>query len=243
MEPDPTLPVPADAVLDRATGSSAAVDPAVIAAEERAEELAAAAPTPWWGWAMVASWVGLVVAANVGTIVSPSLQKRSPEALLALSSRNRHLLMAIGNDITPSAYAVVATLRITLAAFVCYGLGRAFGPKAIHWFRNVTGMPRASLDNLERGFAAASWVLIPFFVGSNIVAMLAGQLPVPLRRYVVLLAGGIAARLVLFWVLAEQLRGPLDAFVRFTTRFQWPLMIALGVWVVGSNALRLRRRG
>jgi hypothetical protein len=64
---------------------------------------------------------------------------------------------------------------------------------------------------------------------------------VPARRYAALLGVGIAGRLVLFWVLAAQLRGPLDAFVRFTSRFQWPLMIVLGVWVVGSNVFRLRK--
>ena len=216
-------------------------DAGAIAAEELAEEQAAAAPTPWWGWAMIAGWVGLVVAASVGTIVSPSLQKRSPELLLALSARNRHLLMAIGNDVSPVAYVVVSTVRLALAATVCYGLGRAFGPKAIHWFRMVTGMPKASLDKLEQGFEAASWILVPFFVGSNIVAMLAGQRPVPARRYAALLAIGIAGRLALFWVLAEQLKGPLDWFVRNTARFQWPLMAVLGAWVVGSNAFRFRR--
>ena len=209
--------------------------------DELTEEQPPAPPTPWWGWAMIGGWIGLVVAANVGTVVSPSLQKRSPELLLALSSRNRHLLMAIGNDISPAAYVVVSTLRIALAAFVCYGLGRAFGPRALRWFRMVTGMPKASIDKLEQGFEAASWVLVPFFAGSNIVAMLAGQRPVPARRFALLLAIGIAGRLALFWVLAEQLKGPLDAFVRVSTRFQWPLMAVLLVWVVGSNALRLRR--
>lgn len=200
-------------------------------------------PVPRAAWLFVGGWVALVVAANVGTIVSPSLQKSSPELLLALSARNRHLLMAIGNDVSPVAYVAVSAARITLAALVCYGLGRSFGPRALHWVRRYMGLPKQSLDQMERGFEKASWVLVPFFVGSNIVAMLAGQRPLPLKRYVALLAVGIAARLALFWVLADQLKGPLDAFVRFTTRFQWPLMAVLFGWVILSNAARFRRGG
>ena len=198
-------------------------------------------PAPWWGWVLVAAWVGLVVAANIGTVGAPSLQKRNPALLLALSARNRHLLLAIGNDISPLSYAVVSSVRIAAAAVVCYGLGRAFGPRALRWLRVYTGLPKTSLDKMEQGFEAVSWFLVPFMVGSNIVAMLAGQRPLPLRRFVGLLAVGIAARLALFWFLAAQLKGPLDAFVRVSTRFQYPLMAVLLVWVVGSNAVRIRR--
>ena len=102
-------------------------------------------------------------------------------------------------------------------------------------------MPKASIAKMEQGFEAVSWFLVPFMVGSNIVAMLAGQRPLPLRRFLALVAVGTAARLALFWFLAEQLKGPLDTFVRISTRFQWPLMAVLLVWVVGSNAVRFRR--
>ena len=224
---------------DASDGTDAALGETTLADAEDGGDGDAAAPA--WAWGFVVGFVALVVAANVGTVVSPSLQKSHPAVLLALSSRIRHLLMAIGNDISPAAYAAVATVRILLAAFVCYGLGRAFGPRALHWLRRYLGLPKQSLDKMERGFESASWVLVPFFVGSNIVAILAGQRPLPVRRFAALLVVGIAGRLALFWVLADQLRGPLDAFVRFTTRFQWPLMIVLVVWVVGSNAVRFRR--
>ena len=243
MEADiPEIPLPAAATTAvTAMTADALVADGPVAAIDGAEEPAAERPAPRWGWALVGAWVALVAAANVGTIVSPSLQKRSPALLLALSARNRHLLLAIGNDVSPLAYAVVSTVRLTAAALVCYGLGRAFGPRALHWLRVYTGMPKASIAKMEQGFEAVSWFLVPFMVGSNIVAMLAGQRPLPLRRFLALIAVGIAARLALFWFLAEQLRGPLNTFVRISTRFQWPLMAVLLVWVVGSNAVRFRR--
>ncbi len=230
MEADPTD----DAALELAT------DPTV---EVLPEDVPAGPAPPRAAWALLVAWVGLVAAANVGTIVSPSLQKSHPALLLALSSRNRHLLMAIGNDISPLTYAIVATLRVALAAFVCYGLGRAFGPRALRWLRLATGTPKASLDKMEQSFELISWFLVPFFVGSNIIALLAGQRPLPVKRFAGLLAIGIAGRLVLFWVLADRLRGPLNAFVRFTSRFQYPLMAVLLVWVVGSTLYRFKRGG
>ena len=221
-----------------------ALDPAVDVLPEVLEDEVPAAPAPpRIAWALLVAWIGLVVAANVGTIVSPSLQKSHPALLLALSSRNRHLLMAIGNDISPLTYAIVATLRVALAAFVCYGLGRVFGPRALRWLRLATGTPKASLDKMEQSFELISWFLVPFFVGSNIIALLAGQRPLPVKRFAGLLAIGIAGRLVLFWFLADSLRGPLDTFVKFTSRFQYPLMAVLLVWVVGSTLWRLKRGG
>lgn len=225
------LPVDATTGGDQADG-----DPA-----DAVDDIPPAPPPPRAAWLFLAGWVGLVVAANIGTISSPSLQKSHPALLLALSSRNRHLLMAIGNDISPVTYAIVGTLRIALAAFVCYGLGRAFGPRALRWLRLATGTPKASLDKMEQSFELASWFLVPFFVGSNIICLLAGQRPLPVKRFAALLAVGIAGRLALFWVLADSLRGPLDAFVKFTSRFQWPLMAILLVWVVGSTVFRFRR--
>ena len=140
---------------------------------------AADPPAPWWGWVLVAAWVGLVVAANIGTVGAPSLQKRNPALLLALSARNRHLLLAIGNDISPLSYAVVSSVRIAAAAVVCYGLGRAFGPRALRWIRVYTGLPKSSLDKMEQGFEAVSWFLVPFMVGSNIWRCWAGSARCP----------------------------------------------------------------
>ncbi len=242
MEAD-TPEIPAAATNEAMLG---AIDDVELGEGDEAVDDSAAAgeiAVPRSAWLFVGGWVGLVVAANVGTIVSPSLQKSNPALLLGLSARNRHLLMAIGNDVSPLAYVVVSTVRILAAALVCYGLGRSFGPRALHWFRRFMGLPKQSLDQMEKGFEKASWLLVPFFVGSNIVAMLAGQRPLPLRRYLSLVLVGIAARLALFWILADQLKGPLDAFVRFTTRFQWPLMAVLFGWVILSNAARFRRGG
>lgn len=231
LAPDDEPPVPDDEIV--------APDDDTVGADETDD-----VPAEPWTWAqrlLLAAFVVLLVVANVGSILAPHLQKSSPAGLLAMSSRNRHLLFAIGNHISLAAYVVVASARIMVAALVCYGLGRAFGPRALRWFSRFLGVPKTSIDQLEARFEAASWVLVPFFCGSNIVAVLAGLRPLSIKRFVVLIAIGIAARLTLFWVLADHLRKPLDWFVRQTSRFQLPLIGILLVWVVATNVRHLRR--
>jgi membrane protein DedA with SNARE-associated domain len=200
-------------------------------------------PGPWtWAQrALLAAFITLVVVANVGSVVAPHLQKSSPALLLAMSSRNRHLLVVVANHISPWSYGLVAFGRLLLAAMVCYGLGRVFGSRALRWFTRYLGVPKMTIDRLEEGFETISWVLVPIMAGSNIVCLLAGLRPLPVKRFVALVSVGIAGRLVLFWVLAEHLRKPLDWFVRQTTRFQFPLMGVLLAWVVFTNARHLRR--
>ena len=205
---------------------------------------AADVPREPWTWSqrlLLAAFVSLLVVANVGSILAPHLQKSSPAGLLAMSSRNRHLLFAIGNHISLAAYVIVASARLMLGAVVCYGLGRVFDNRALTWFSRFLGVPKTSIDQLEARFETVSWVLVPFLCGSNIVAVLAGLRPLPLKRFTALIAVGIAGRLTLFWVLADHLRKPLDWFVRQTSRFQLPLIGVLLVWVVATNVRHLRR--
>jgi membrane protein DedA with SNARE-associated domain len=190
---------------------------------------------------MLASYVALLVVANVGAITAPTMQKKHPALMLAMSARNRHLLVAVTNHIGALPYALVGFGRMLVSAVVCYGLGRVFGDRTLRWLRRYLGVPQASIDQLERGFETASWALVPFFAGSNIVAMLAGLRPLPFKRFMTLVAIGAAGRLVLFWFLAERLRSPLETFVKYSARYQWPLMALLLGWVVFSNVRNFRR--
>jgi membrane protein DedA with SNARE-associated domain len=190
---------------------------------------------------MLAAYVSLLVVANVGAVTAPKLQTSNPALMLAMSARNRHLLVAVTNHIGAVPYAVVGFGRMMLSAAVCYGLGMVFGDRTLRWLRRYLGVPQTSIDQMERGFETASWALVPFFAGSNIVAMLAGLRPLPFKRFMALVAAGSAARLVLFWFLAERLRSPLQTFVTYSTRYQWPLMAALLGWVVFSNVRNFRR--
>ena len=67
------------------------------------------------------------------------------------------------------AYWIIGPARIALAFVVCHLIGRAYADAALGWFVKFGVTPEA-LDQFNKGFAKAEWVVIPFFAGSNLVA-------------------------------------------------------------------------
>ncbi len=196
---------------------------------------------PAYGPFLLAVFVGLVVCTNIANIVFARWVKTQPEQLIMLSSRNRYLIGAVGAGISPFAYVVIATARLTLAAAVCHFLGRAYGDHALRWFSRFLGMTPEAVDRFEQQYRAAEWVLIPIFVGSNIVFVLSGTVRTRWRRIVPLLLIGIAGRLALLWWLAKQFESEVKSAIDFLQRYQLPIIIGSIVIVVLSNVANFRR--
>jgi hypothetical protein len=131
---------------------------------------------------------------------------------------------------------------LALAFVVCHLLGRAYRERALSWFTRYLGVRPAQLDSLNRGFSRAEIGLIPFFVGSNIVAVLTGIHRTPPARLAILLAAGIGGRLVLMWVLSKVFEDPLLDVLSFIQRYQWWLL-GLSIAVVVLANVRNFRRG
>ncbi len=82
---------------------------------------------------------------------------------------------------------------------------------------------------------------MPFFAGSNIVAVLTGIHRTPPARLAVLLAVGIGARLALMWWLAKTFESQLLDILSFVQRYQWwAIGLSLGL-VVLINVRNFRR--
>ena len=197
---------------------------------------------PAWGPFVLAAFVGLVICTNVAGAVWARWIDTNPEGLLALSSRNRYLVLALTAGISLWSYAVIATLRISVAFAVCHLIGRAYRDQALNWFTRYLGISPESLDAFQRGFEKAQWVLVPFFVGSNIVAVLSGIHRTTVTKLVLLVSTGIAGRLVVMWWLARTFEDPLTRFLRWVDRYQWWL-VAISVLVVVLVNVRNLRRG
>ncbi|MFM8311914.1 MAG: hypothetical protein ACKOAZ_08430, partial [Ilumatobacteraceae bacterium] len=174
------------------------------------------AHAPLW----LVAFVCLLVAANVGSVLLTRLVADHPALLLALSSRNRHLVLTQPSDLGPWVWGAIGAVRLSLSAVVCHYLGRAYGDRALRWFYRYLGMPSERVDQFERGFTDAEIVLVPFFVGSNIVWVLSGAAATPWRRLLPLAALGIVGRLVALWYLAAQFQEQLESVIDFTTRYQ-----------------------
>jgi hypothetical protein len=183
-----------------------------------------------------------VICTNVANVVWASWADDNPAALLALSSRQRYLVLTVAGGISPLAYTVIGAVRIAIAFVVCHLIGRAYRQQALVWFTRYLGVTEESLEVYNRGFSTAEVGLIPFFAGSNIVAVLTGIHRTPPVRLAVLLGLGIAGRLALMWWLAKTFEEPLLDILDFLQRYQW---WALGISVAMVLLINLRnfRRG
>ena len=206
-----------------------------------ADEVTEPRERPAYGPLLLVAFVALVVCTNIANVVFARWVKTQPEQLIMLSSRNRYLIGAVGSGISPWSYAVIATARLTLAAAVCHFIGRAYGDHALRWFTRFLGMSQESVDRFEQQYRTAEWVLIPFFVGSNIVFVLSGMVETRWRRILPLLLAGIAARLALLWWLAKQFESEVKSVIDFLGRYQLPIIIGSFVIVILSNVVNIRR--
>mgnify|MGYP000900032696 FL=1 len=201
----------------------------------------AAPARPWWGPLALAIFVGLVVCTNIAAASWAKLLDQ-PEQLLALSSRNRYLVLALGADVSTAGYWLIGGARIAFAFLVCHMIGRAYADTALTWFVKYLGVTQDSLDQFNRIFSRVEWVLIPFFAGSNLVAALSGVHRTPIVRVVALLAVGIVARLALIRWLASVFPSELESLVDWLNRYSW-WFFGLSIVVVVLFNVRNFRRG
>lgn len=184
-------------------------------------------PRPAWAPLTLAAFVLLVAGTNIAGVAWARLVTDDPALLLVLSSRNRYLALALGADLNPVAYWIIGSARIAAAFIVCHLIGRAYHATALNWFTRYLGVQAEALDGFRRGYERAEWIVVPFFVGSNLVAALSGVQHTRPARLAALLAIGIAGRLVLIQWLARVFDSQLTDFLSWLQRYSW--------WAVGLS--------
>jgi hypothetical protein len=222
-----------------------AADAAVPAGDIPASELGPVVIVPHkppaWAPLTLVAFVGLVVCTNAANVVWTSWADDHPAGLIALSSRQRYLVLAVAGGISPFWFAVIGGLRIAAAFVVCHLVGRAYRDQALSWFTRFMGVRQSQLDSMAAGFSKAEIGLIPFFAGSNIVAVLTGVHRTRPAKLATLLAIGIAGRLVLMWYLSKAFEDQLLDVLSFFNRYQWWLLAASILVVVLANFRNFRR--
>ncbi len=197
---------------------------------------------PAWAPLTLAAFVALVICTNIANAVWARWINDDPEFVLLLSSRNRYLALALTSGVSLFAYAAIALFRIGIAFVVCHMIGRAYAGEAIGWFKRYLGFNDEAERSFDRGFEKAEWALIPFFAGSNIVAVLSGVRRTPFPKLIGLLTVGIAGRLLLMWWLARTFEDQLLDFLDLVARYQWWFLGGSILIVVLVNLKNFRRR-
>ena len=159
--------------------------------------------------------------------MAPTIVKRSPELLLALSSRIRHLLFAVPAGINPVGYSVIGFARLFAAGCVCYALGHGYGNRGMR----MGGAPVRGPDAGDVPLDAARRRPIRAAPRGPDAGQ---QHRVRARRlpphapgvFAACLSIGIAVRLVWVWVAAKQFEDQLKVPSTGSSSYQW--------WLVGG---------
>lgn len=196
---------------------------------------------PAWAPLSLVAFVALVIATNVAGVAWARLLETSPAQLLALSSRNRYLALALGADIGEVAYWVIGSVRIAAAFIVLHLIGRAYHATALNWFTRYLGVDAEALDGFRRAYERAEWVVVPVFVGSNLVAAISGVHHTRWPRLLTLMVIGIVGRLALIRWLAAVFEEQLSDIVAVIQRYSWWAVGISVVFVILVNGRNLRR--
>jgi len=193
---------------------------------------------------LLAAFAALVACSQVGGIIFPTLLKRSPTLLILLTARMRFLLLAVAAGINPFAYAIVAFIRLSAAAWVCYGLGFYYGDRGVTWLeKQVQGDTPATFRWLQRAADRAGPVLTFFMPGSNIVCVLVGQRKMAKERFAIWLSAGIVFRLIWLWIAAKIFDSQLKSVLKFIDKYQWWLVAAFFLITIVQGAYKTAKNG
>jgi membrane protein DedA with SNARE-associated domain len=177
----------------------------------------------------------LLVASNIGTVLSPTLVSEHPEALIALSARIRHLLLGVAAGIDAFPYFAIGFVRLLVPAVAFYLLGRWYGDAGLRWLEKQAGGLPATIRWVEKAFLRVKEPLVVLMPGSNLVCLLAGVAKLTPRVFGTLLTIGIVIRLVVFWFLGKALEEPLGVVLDWIQRYQWWLVAGFMLLTFGQS--------
>lgn len=179
--------------------------------------------------------------AMAGTALSARFVSTQPELLLALSSRNRHLLLVKGTDISAVAFGLIPLFRILPVAAAYFLLARDYGEQGKAWYEKEAGDVPKALLFAERIFDRVGPASLLFFAGSQVAWILAGLRRLTLKSFMGWMFAGMVLRLTFFWFLGERFRPQIEDILGVIQRLQRPLTVLLIISVVFQTNRTMRR--
>ena len=185
-----------------------------------------------------------VAASTLADWIWPGLINDHPLLLLAMSPKNRFLLLT-APQLGMVAFFVVGFLRLIATDPLTYVMGRQYGEDALSWIerKGSTAKPGQSfVRKAQRLFNRAAPVVI-LVAPSALWCLLAGSARMKVWVFVTCNLIGTVSRLVLFWVAADTFREPLEDALDGIESIQLPLLVlTVGLGVLHTARTRRRNR-
>jgi membrane protein DedA with SNARE-associated domain len=175
----------------------------------------------WLGGVLIACVVALWVLGLVTGGAAPELLKNHPLTLMALAPRYRYMVVA-SPRIALAPFMGVGVLRLLASDPIYFMLGWVFGDKALAFFEDALG--EQAMNSTRQFFVKAGTVMALFFAGP-IICVLAGAARLNPKRFFTLDALGTIAVVAALRAFSNQLKGPINWFLRFNAKNSRTLLI------------------
>ena len=192
----------------------------------------------------------MLVGANVGNALLPSLATDNTTLLIILGAANRNLIVAarsaetwleMGNNVPLILYGVIGFLRLLAPDPLFYALGWHYGDTAISWMERRTPSFGEMMRQLEKVFAVAGWALV-LIMPNNYVCLLAGAARMRKSIFWACNIVGTIGRLILMWFIGQALQEWIDKLLGFVKEYRIPLLV-VSIGLVAFTTMREWRSG
>jgi membrane protein DedA with SNARE-associated domain len=179
--------------------------------------------TPRWVLpALIVPLIGLVIAAQIGDALAPTLVDTHPLWLISLNSRTRNLVLVV-NQVDLQWYYLIGVVRLLVSDPLFYLLGWFYGDRAVRWLEKRSVTARRYARDFERIYQKAAYPLV-FIAPNNPICLLAGASGMRPAVFFTLNIAGTLARLWLITILGETFEAPIDWLLDFIAEYRWYLL-------------------
>jgi membrane protein DedA with SNARE-associated domain len=191
-------------------------------------------------WMVLGPLIVLVIAAQVGDALAPTLVTEHPLLLIALNARNRNLVLAT-NLLDTVPYYTVGFLRLLASDPLFYILGFWYGDAGLKWVEKRSSSFGGMLRTWEWAFKKAAWPLVAI-APNNFICLFAGAAGMAPPVFITLNVFGTVVRLYLIRWLGETFEKPINWILDFIRDYRIPLT-ALAIGLVVLTVISDRRKG
>jgi membrane protein DedA with SNARE-associated domain len=182
----------------------------------------------------------MMVMTQIADALWPDLVNSAPELLIALSARNRYLVLVAG-QIDAWAYYLIGTARLMAPDPFLFALGWFYGASALRWMETRTPTVGKIMRSVERYFVRWGHPLVVLFP-NNYVCVIAGASRMSPTLFFFLNFTGTVGRLVVVAWVGDIFQGPIDSILGWVADYRIPLLV-ISITIVAVGALNEARRG